>query len=172
MSTPLREELGDFSSVVCLKAIITGMDEKTTAIALFAAGRIRGRQISEQLKLSTSDYSLEEITQMLAAALGKNGTRLLILDRLEKTDTGFLAYTRETVCSAGEEEGSSRSCTFTLGAVQGVLEMVTGQRFQAKHIESVLRGSSCAVAVMMYLNTRQDNHNKGLINHTPLLLAT
>ncbi len=146
MSTPLREELGDFSSVVCLKAIITGMEdalgERTTAIALFAAGRIRGKQVAEQLKLSTSDYSLEEITQMLASALGKDGTRLLILDRLEKTDTGFLAYTRETVCSAGEEEGSSRNCTFTLGAVQGVLEMVTGQRFQAKHIESVLRGGS------------------------------
>jgi len=146
MSAPLREELGDFSSVVCLKAIITGMEdalgEKTTAIALFAAGRIRGREIAEQLKLSSADYTLDEISQMVASALGKEGTRLLILDRIEKTDSGYRAYTRETVCSAGEAEGSNRKCTFTLGAVQGVLEMVTGMRFHGKHVESVLRGGS------------------------------
>lgn len=145
MSTPLRDELGDYSSIVCLKSIITGMEdalgEKTTAIALIAAGRIRGREITEQLQLTAKDYSLEEISQMVAKALGKDGTRLLVLDKIEKTESGYRAYTRETVCSAGEADGSPRHCTFTLGAVQGVLETVTGQRFIGKHIASVLRGA-------------------------------
>ena len=45
----LREKLGDFSSIVCFKAAITGMEEalgeKATAIALIAAGRSRGKNL-------------------------------------------------------------------------------------------------------------------------------
>lgn len=146
MNSEKRKILGDYSSIICLKAIITGMEdalgEKTTAIALIAAGRLRGRQVAEQLKLTEVNENLEQITQMVADALGKDGTRLLILDKIEKTDTGYRAYTQETVCSAGEEEGSARICTFSLGAVQGVLEAITNQRYRGQQIESVLRGGS------------------------------
>ena len=54
MSTQIRSELGDFSSIVCFKAVITGMEEalgeKATAIALIAAGRARGKKLAESLK--------------------------------------------------------------------------------------------------------------------------
>lgn len=146
MSTVLREQLGDFSSIVCLKAIITGMEdalgEKATAIALIAAGRARGRQLAEQLDLVCGTKSLEEITHLVASALGKEGTRLLLLDRIEALENGFRVYTNETVCSAGESQGSQRLCTFTLGAVQGVLETITNTRMRGVHTESVLRGAS------------------------------
>ena len=145
--TSWRPELGDFSSIVCLKAIISGMEdalgEKATAIALVAAGRARGRGLADSLGLRCgSDHSLEQLTSLVSNALGKEGTRLLILDRIEQTEEGFRAYTRETVCSAGEPEGSERKCTFALGAVQGVLETVTGKRLRGQHVESVLRGAS------------------------------
>ena len=144
MSASLRTELGDFSSVRCLKAIITGMEdalgEKATAIALIAAGRARGRELAGQLDLLQPDLTLEEIAERVAAALGREGTCLLLLDRIERDGEGFKAYTRETVCSAGEPEGSARVCTFTLGAVQGVLETITGERLRGTHTESVLRG--------------------------------
>lgn len=143
--TAFRNELGDFSSVICLKAIITGMEdalgEKATTIALVAAGRTRGKNLAASLGLPGSGDSLEALTAKVAEALGKHGTRLLILDKIEQTEDGFRAYTRETVCSAGEPEGSPRKCTFTLGAVQGVLEAVTGQRYRGQHVESVLRGA-------------------------------
>ncbi len=141
----LRAELGDFSSVACLKAIITGIEnalgDKATAIALIAAGRARGRQVVEQQQLE-GDLSLQDLCSRVAAVLGKDGTRLLILHKMEKIDGGYRTYSTDTVCSAGEPlQGSERKCAFTLGVLQGVLESVYGGRFRGKHTESVLRGS-------------------------------
>lgn len=140
----LRKELGDFSSIVCLKAMIMGMEdalgEKATAIALISAGRARGRQLAQQLGLKHLDADLNVVTERIADALGSNGTRLLLLHKVERDGDLFRVYTTETVCSAAEEPGSSRRCTFSLGAVQGVLETITGQRLRGVQIESVLRG--------------------------------
>ena len=144
MSTVLRSELGNFSSIVCFKAVITGMEEslgeKATAIALISAGRARGKKLAEDLGLKDASLSLEELTEKMSTALGKEGTRLLIIEKIEKEGEIYKAYTRETVCSAGEADGSDRKCTFTLGAVQGALESITGKRYRGAHVESVLRG--------------------------------
>ena len=144
MSTRLRPELGEFSSIRCFKAIITGMEEmlgvRATEIALVAAGRVRGKKLVEDLGLANQECSLDKLTNKIASALGKEGTRLLILEKFEKVDDVYKAYVRETICSAGEPEGSERKCTYTLGAMQGVLETIMNQRFRGKHTESVLRG--------------------------------
>lgn len=146
MSTMLRPELGDFSSIVCFKAVITGMEdalgEKATAIALIAAGRARGKKVADQLGLSNSSLPLDEIASKLSAALGKDGTRLCRVDKIVEDGDALKVYTSETVCSAGESQGSSRNCTFTLGAVWGAMEQVIGKRLQGKHTESILRGGS------------------------------
>lgn len=142
----LREELGDFSSIVCLKAIITGMEdalgEKATAISLIAAGRMRGKQLAKELNLVDSASSLQDLALTLSKALGPEGTRLLLLDKIEQEGDVIKVYTRETVCSAGEPQGSTRKCTFTLGAIWGVLEQVLQKRIHGKHVASVLRGDS------------------------------
>lgn len=144
-TTVLRSELGNFSSIVCFKAVITGMEEslgeKATAIALVSAGRARGKNLVESLGLMGQDMSIDDLTVKISTALGKDGTRLLIIDRIEQDGDKYRAYTRETVCSAGEVDGSDRKCTFTLGAVGGALEAITGKRYRAKHVASVLRGS-------------------------------
>ena len=146
MTTAQRPELGDFSSIICLKAIITGMEdalgEKATAIALIAAGRSRGKKLVQQLGLTNSSISFDEAASKLNAALGKDGTRLCKVDKIIEDGDAIKVYTSETVCSAGESQGSSRSCTFTLGAIWGAMEQFTGKRLQGKHTESVLRGSS------------------------------
>ena len=146
MSTQLRPELGEFNSIVCFKAVITGMEdslgEKATAIALIAAGRARGKKLAQELGLDNSQISLDEAGSKLSQALGKDGTRLCKIDKIIEQGDAIQVYTSETVCSAGEPQGSSRSCTFTLGAVWGAIEQVTGKRLQGKHTESVLRGSS------------------------------
>lgn len=143
-----RTQLGNFSSVVCLKAIVVGVEEalgeKAAAIALISAGRQRGKKLAEELDLANKNdqISLEEVTQKVSQVLGKDGTRLCIIDKIEQEDATYKVYTRETVCSAGEDEGSPRQCTFTLGAIQGFLEAFLGKRLRGKHTESVLRGSS------------------------------
>jgi predicted hydrocarbon binding protein len=144
----LRQELGDFSSVVCVKAIVTGVEdalgEQAAAIALIAAGRQRGKKLAEELGLvdKGGTLSLEDVRDKANQVIGKDGTRLCIIDKIEQAGDVFKVYTRETVCSAGEPEGSSRKCTFTLGAIQGFLEAVMGKRFRGKHTESVLRGGT------------------------------
>jgi predicted hydrocarbon binding protein len=118
------------------------LGDKATTIALVAAGLARGKKLAETLGLTNQSLSLDEIASKIAFAIGKDGTRLLILDKIEQVGEGYKAYTRETVCSAGEAPGSDRKCTFTLGAVQGALEAVTGKRFRGQQTESVLRGGN------------------------------
>ena len=144
----LRQELGDFSSITCFKAVIVGVEEalgeKATIIALIAAGRQRGKRLAEELSLAGkgTEMTLDEVIEKVRYALGKDGTRLCVVDKLIQEGDAYKVYTRETICSAGEPEGSSRQCTFTLGAIQGFLEAFLGKRLRGQHTESVLRGSS------------------------------
>jgi predicted hydrocarbon binding protein len=141
-----RQELGDFSSIICFKAAITGMEEalgeKATAIALTSAGRTRGKNLANSLGLAGQDIALDVLAEKLKVALGKDGTRLCIVEKIVQEGDAIKVYASETLCSAGEPQGSDRKCTFTMGAVWGVLEAVIGKRFQGKQVESMLRGSS------------------------------
>ncbi len=144
-ATQLRSELGDFSSIVCFKAVIVGIEEalgeKAAAIALISAGRQRGKQVANQLGLTGKELASENTIALLQTALGKEGTRLCIIEKIVEAGESIKVYCQETICSAGEPEGSPRKLTFTLGAVQGVLEQSSGKRLRGKQIESVLRGS-------------------------------
>ncbi|MGL5078822.1 MAG: hydrocarbon-binding protein, partial [Waterburya sp.] len=132
-----REKLGGFVSVVCFKGVITGMEEalgeKATAIALISAGRTRGKNLATELGLANVNLSLEDLASKLDYALGENGTRLCKVDRIEDNGDVIKVYTHETVCSAGEPQGSSRQCTYSLGAVCGAIETIQGKRYRAKH---------------------------------------
>ncbi|MBO3462892.1 hydrocarbon-binding protein [Aetokthonos hydrillicola Thurmond2011] len=138
-----RPTLGDFSSIICFKAAISGMEdtlgEKTSAIALTTAGRSRGKNLAKELGL-TASLSLNDLTYKLNSAVGKEGTRLCIVHKIVKDNDIIKVYTSETLCSSGEPEGSKRKCTYTLGAVWGVLEQSFGKRLQGKHTISVLSG--------------------------------
>ncbi|MBE7382154.1 MAG: hypothetical protein F6J95_012155 [Leptolyngbya sp. SIO1E4] len=142
----LRPELCDFSSIVCFKAIVTGIEEalgeKAALIALISAGRQRGKQLADSLGLVDGNYSLEEATQLMQKVLGKNGTRLCLIDSIEKLENGFRVACRETICSAGEAPGSPVNLSYTLGAIQGALETMFGVRLRGKQVESVLRGGN------------------------------
>ena len=151
-----RPTLGDFSSIVCFKSAIVGMEdalgEKATAIALISAGRSRGKHLAKELGLTTSNLSFDDIASKLEFALGKDGTRLCIINRIEAQGDVIKVYTSETLCSAGEAPGSDRKCTYTLGAIWGALEQTFGKRLQGKHIESVLRGGEYDVFEFTELN--------------------
>lgn len=146
MTAVLRPELGDFSSIACFKSVIEGVEnalgEKATAISLLAAGRDRGKNLAQELELVGLSISLDEVTARLNQVLGKQGTRLCIIEKVVQDGEVVKVYTAETVCSAGEPQGSSRNATFTLGTIWGVLEQLLNYRLQGKQTESVLRGGS------------------------------
>ena len=145
-STSSRPSLGEFSSIVCFKSVITGMEEalgeKATAIALIAAGRARGKNLATELGLSRATADLDTIATKLNAALGSSGTRLTAIDKIVQDGDIIKVYCSETVCSAGEPQGSTRKCTFTMGAVWGALSEITGKKFCGIQTESVLRGGT------------------------------
>ncbi len=145
-TAPIRKELGNFSSIVCFKAVVVGIEEalgeKAAAIAMIAAGRNRGKDLAKCLELSNKTLPWDEVTDILQKTLGKDGTRLCIVDNIEEKDEQILVYCRETVCSSDEPDQSPRCLTYTLGAIQGVLEELTGKRLRGKQIASVLRGGT------------------------------
>lgn len=144
----LREELGDFGSIIFLKSIISGMEDaigkKTSAIAMLSAGRQQGKSSVQELGLVNKGafLSLEEIREKANQILGKEGTRLCIIDKIEQDDEVYRVYAKETFCSSGEPKGSLRECTYTLGAIQGFLEALLGKRLKGQQIASVLHGST------------------------------
>lgn len=146
MSSDLRPQLGEFSSIVCFKAIVVGMEEALGAtaagVALKAAGRKRGAALAHSLGFGQRDLTLDEAQAALRGALGPQGTRLCLVDRLERDGDAVRVYLSETICSAGEPQGASRECTFTLGAVHGALEILFGAKLKGRQVGSVLRGAS------------------------------
>ncbi len=152
MSTsPMRPELQDFSSIVCFKSVVVGMEEAlgnmAAAISLKAAGRQRGSALATSLGFGSRDVGLAEAQEALDQAIGLRGTRLCAVDRLEKVaaedgSDAYRIYLRETICSAGEPQGSTRELTFTLGAVHGALEVLLRRKLRGKQVGSVLRGQT------------------------------
>ncbi|MDJ0736449.1 MAG: hydrocarbon-binding protein [Nostocaceae cyanobacterium] len=142
----LRPTLGDFTSITCFKAVMMGMEavlgEGATAVAFTTAGRMHGKNLIQELGLSGSNLSLEDITHRLAEALGKNGTRLCIVEKIVKDANVIKVYTSETICSAGEPPGCQRKSTYTLGVIWGALEEILSQRLLGKQTESLLTGSN------------------------------
>jgi predicted hydrocarbon binding protein len=138
--------LGQFSSIVCFKAVITGMEEalgeRATSIALIAAGRQRGKNLAKELGLSSASQDLNFIAAKLNDAIGANGTHLAAIEKIVSQGDVIKVYCSETICSAGEAQGSERKCTFTLGAVWGALSEISGKKLRGTHTESVLRGGT------------------------------
>ncbi|AAF11732.1 hypothetical protein [Deinococcus radiodurans] len=140
----LRPTLGDFNSVVCFKAVITGIEDTLgpdgAAVVFTRAGKVRGHNLAGELGVTGANVPTEQLAELLNGAIGKDGTRLTGVHSVVKDGDNYIVDCFDTVCSAGEEQGSDRKCTFTLGAVWGALEAITGQTFLGEHTESVLRG--------------------------------
>ena len=144
-SPPLRPVLGDFASIVCTKAIVVGVEqalgERAAHVALISAGRTRGRQLTAHLA-GQKDLKLSDTAEILNSAIGASGTRLCIVAKVEEDGTAIRVFLSETLCSAGEVQGSPRILTFTMGAIQGAFEQLTGRALKGRQIESVLRGGT------------------------------
>jgi hypothetical protein len=98
--------------------------------------------LAESFGLAGTEPELDKVTLSLQQALGPNGTKFCLIDKIESIDNGYRVYCRETIGSAGEAQGSTGTLSFTLGAIQGALESMMNKRLRGKQVESVLRGGS------------------------------
>lgn len=146
MSTYLRPSLADYSSIVCFKAVIVGVEDTPgpdgAAVCFIRAGKVRGEALAKSLGHTGTNPPVKSLAKTLDEALGQDGTRLCRVTGARQEGDKIIVETDETVCPAGEDMGSDRTCTFTLGAVCGALEAATGKRYLPKHTGSVLRGGT------------------------------
>jgi len=142
----LRNNLDDFMSIVCFKAAIKGMEdilgEEGTAAALIAAGRARGKEVASSTGIAGTNPPVDQLAQTLNGVFGASGTRLCQIEEVQETpEGGYLVKTSETVCMAGESGGTSRRCTYTLGAVMGAIESAYGKSLRGQHSAKSTEGS-------------------------------
>jgi hypothetical protein len=141
----VRPELGEMMSLICFKAAIVGVEdtlgEDGAAVVFIRAGKVRGATVAKQTGLAGSKPSLETLVKALDGVFGKSGTQLCRIVGAFANGEQIVIDTAETVCSAGEPAGSSRKCTYTLGAVWGALEAVMGRSYLGEHTQSVLTGA-------------------------------
>ncbi|MDH3326161.1 MAG: hypothetical protein OEM38_05520 [Gammaproteobacteria bacterium] len=146
----IRQGLGDFSSIVCFRSIVTGLEKVMGKDAargnLIRAGRLRGIEIIKSLGLSNTDKPIAEWSTLVENAIGKNGTRLCTIAKIEENAGVYRVFLSDTICSANEEIGSERQLSFTQGAIQGALEEVTGHRLSGEQTGSILRGDDYDIA--------------------------
>lgn len=152
MAEQLRPHLGDFSSIVCFRALVVGVENtlglKAAMVALKGAGRQRGHDLVDSLGLrGAAPADPEEGAKALDTALGPDGTKLCRVRKLERPDDEtYRVYLTETICSAGEEQGSSRELSFTFGALHGAIEALYDVKLRGKQVGSVLRGQDHDIA--------------------------
>jgi predicted hydrocarbon binding protein len=141
----LRPELGEMMSLVCFKAAIVGVEdtlgEDGAAVVFIRAGKVRGAKVAHQTGLASTKPDLETLVTTLDGVFGKTGTQLCRVVGATSSGEQIVINATETVCSAGESAGSSRKCTYTLGAIWGALEAVMGRTYLGEHTESVLQGA-------------------------------
>lgn len=142
----MRDSLGDFSSIVCFKAVITGVEdtlgEDGAAVVFIRAGKVRGGTVAKELGLAGTKAPIDQLSIALNSALGADGTRLCGVKQARVDGDKIIIDAFETVCSAGEPANSNRACTFTLGAIWGALEAVMDERFNGKQIGFVPKGDA------------------------------
>lgn len=143
VSADLRNGLGDFSSIVCFRALVVGVENILGRAAfgtLKGAGRERGWSLVKSL--GKSGAGLDDARDLLDGALGATGTRLCNVEKVDVEDAGetVTIYLSETICSSDEPQGSDRKLTFTLGAIHGAVEELAGRKYDVQQIGSVLRG--------------------------------
>ena len=140
----LRGQLSDFSSIVCFRALMTGIEKIMGRAAhgtLAGAGRMRGRDLVESLGLEGKGFDGAEGS--MRHALGEDGTQLCVIEQIERVDDEtVIVRLFDTVESASEPPGSDRRLGFTLGAVHGAVEALTGGKWTAKQTGSILQGDN------------------------------
>jgi hypothetical protein len=135
-----RETLGEFISIKCFKALIVGMEDllgaEGTAAALISAGRQRGQAVALETAQAGKNAPTESLASILNLCVGPKGTCLCQVTSVADTeDGGYYVKIKGAVGTAGESVNSPRSCSYTMGALMGFLESVSGKSLTGKHVE-------------------------------------
>ncbi|HEX2916283.1 MAG TPA: 4-vinyl reductase [Chloroflexia bacterium] len=143
MSEVARTELGQYMSAECFRYLRQYAEETAGRGLIVQAGKQRGISLTDYLTgLGESDEA--EITSRLNTILGKEGTRLCLVNAITKTDKGYRVEISESACSTGMKT-SQPNCAYTMGVFVGALEVISKKRFSPTETECVACGGAHCV---------------------------
>ncbi len=143
MAEVTRPQLGAFMSAECFRYLRHWAEETAGRGLIVQAGKQRGLSLADMLKGNSVD-DLPAATRVLDKVLGKEGTRLCIVDAVTKTANGFQVRVSESACSTGMKTDAP-NCAFTLGVFIGAMELICKQRLTAHETDCVATGHSQCV---------------------------
>jgi predicted hydrocarbon binding protein len=137
-----RPQLGSYMSVECFRYLRIYTEETAGRGLIVQAGKQRGLSLEDYLKGISADDTAA-ITATLNKVLGKDGTRLCIVEDVSKTANGYTIKISESACSTGMKT-SEPNCAFTMGVFVGALEVIAKKRFTAIETEcTAVAGDHC-----------------------------
>lgn len=149
MTNSIRKELGDFMSTECFRYLRMGAEDTAGRALIVAAGRQRGHSLKDSLQSVSDD--IPTLVQTLDQILGKNGTRLCLVDNISPTSNGYRVEISESACSTGVVTDTP-NCAFTLGVFIGALEVAVKKRLIGHESECVACGAAHCVYNLEFLN--------------------
>jgi predicted hydrocarbon binding protein len=142
MAEVIRKELGDYMSTQCFHYLRMGAEDTAGRALIVAAGRQRGHSLKDALQ--NTDGSDAAITKALDSLLGKEGTRLCLVEKVAKNSKGYTVEVRESACSSGLST-SEPNCAFTMGVFLGALELIAKERMTVRETSCVACGAASCV---------------------------
>lgn len=137
----LRPTLGPFMNVTCFQYLRLGAEDVAGVAPIIAAGRQRGHDVIKGLGMLGQTQDAAVIYDVLATALGVDGTRLCLLQSITaKANDGYEVRLSEGACTAGQS-ASEPVCAFTLGVFVGAISAITGRRMYGTETTCCAMGS-------------------------------
>jgi len=143
--SPDRPTLGSFMSMVCFQHLRLTAEDVAGRAPVVSAGRQRGYDLIKDLGLVGHSVDATVIMDTLAAALGPEGTRLCLVQRITaKPNGGYEVAITEGACTAGQH-AREPVCAFTLGVFIGALHAISGVRMQGHETACCACGASACM---------------------------
>ncbi len=131
----VRPELDAYMSAECFRYLRQYAEETAGRGLIVMAGKYRGLSLEDYLK-GIDPHDTTKITETLNRILGKDGTRLCIVDEVKQISTGYEIRVSESACSTGVKS-SEPHCAFTMGVFVGAMTAITKKQFAASELECV-----------------------------------
>jgi predicted hydrocarbon binding protein len=133
-------------SAECFRYLRMYAEETAGRGLIVQAGKQRGLSLDDHLKGINPDDTAA-ITTTLNKVLGKEGTRLCIVEEVSKTAAGYNIKISESACSTGMKT-EEPNCAFTMGVFVGAMEVISKKRFTVHESECVAVGDSHCLYVL------------------------
>ncbi len=131
-----RGALGDFISIAWFQGMLRGIEdvlgEQAAGVVVTRAGRLRGHALVDDWGVGHLNLPIEKLKYLLDAALGQSGTRLCLVKEIEERGEQIIVTVAETIGTSGPLPLDYSNSAYTLGAMWGALESLTGEVYKAE----------------------------------------